>query len=181
MGTNSYLYIKTNYKNSFGTVQKLKNGYVYNDKFYPTIEEVNKDFYQVLHIGKSSGGWHYLLCTYPQYNINTLEDWKKLFFDPKNYIKNEYGEKVSPEEMLDSITNRGKDFKGRTLQELEKEELAHTNAFNKAHNWRVYDTYDDWLFANSATRGKNGLWQHTIHVIPTEGTYDYYVGRDDFA
>ena len=56
----------------------------------------NKDYYEELHIGKSSFGWYFGLQIYPQHNINTLEDWKKLF--------NEKDVKIFSEE-----ENRGKD------------------------------------------------------------------------
>ena len=31
-----------------------------------------------LHIGKSSVGWYFSLCVYPERKINSLDDWKKL-------------------------------------------------------------------------------------------------------
>ena len=62
--------------------------------------------FEPLHIGKSSGGWCFTLHVMPEDNINTLDDWKFLWDQPGTYIRNEYGEKVTPEEMLKIITNR---------------------------------------------------------------------------
>ena len=47
-----------------------------------------------LHIGKSSAGWHFLLVIYPDLNLNSLEDWKKVFTIKKNTIVNEYGDTI---------------------------------------------------------------------------------------
>ena len=203
MGTNYYLFRKLNYSdvitdlgvpnakfNNLGTfddpfnqVQKLKNGFVYRETFYKTIEELDEVFYQQLHIGKSSAGWHFLLAIYPKYGISNLEDWKKLFFEPNNYIENEYEERVTPEEMLSRITERGddrlKDF--NSLEEYEAAQLKSQNDFTKKYgNGKLYKTYDDMLKDNHAVRGKFGLWAHKpdSHTFATDGTYDYSEGVD---
>ncbi len=56
------------------------------------------------HIGKSSAGWVFALHIEPENGINSLEDWKKYWKDKT--IINEYGEEITPDEMLDNITNR---------------------------------------------------------------------------
>lgn len=73
-----------------------------------------------LHIGKSSCGWHFLLCIYLNDGIYNLEDWKNVFFDPETEIFNEYREAVSAEEMIKIITER----KGDVTAENSAEELA---------------------------------------------------------
>jgi len=60
----------------------------------------------VLHIGKSSGGWCFSLHVVPEDGINDLDDWRKLWSAPGTFIENEYGEKISVEDMEDIITNR---------------------------------------------------------------------------
>jgi len=95
---------------------------VWNNKYYPTIEVLNSEYYQRIHIGKSSAGWRFSLCTYPTENprfkgevwneqyldkpIESLEDWLDLFYDPNNYIEDENGDKISKEEMIDTIAHR---------------------------------------------------------------------------
>lgn len=85
-------------------VVELTNGYTWNNTYYPTVEELNKVYYLEYHIGKNSAGWRFLLQTYPKQDITSLNDWKKLF--DENEIYDEYGEKVSKEEMLNIITKK---------------------------------------------------------------------------
>lgn len=136
MGTNYYLHVKKDFdplhriparlgcsEGDENEPLELVNGWVWNKKYYPTIEDLNKEFYQVLHIGKSSMGWRFGLCIYPTENprfkddstyheywldepINSLEDWIKLFKTKGNRIFNEYNEEVSVKEMLKTITKR---------------------------------------------------------------------------
>lgn len=85
-------------------VNELSNGYVWNNTYYPTVESLNKAYFITYHIGKLSAGWRFNLATYPKQNINSLEDWKKLFNDKSTEIYDEYNEKVSKKEMLKKIT-----------------------------------------------------------------------------
>ena len=142
MGTNYYLYKKSTYtpikdrdkmwwedynfnfyNQEYNKVQELVNGYVYFDKYYPTIEELNKEYYLGYHIGKNSSGWRFLLSTFPEFNITSLEDWKKLFNDKDNKIFDEYGEKISKEEMLKMITKKepSKGLEGQTSTTMDNE------------------------------------------------------------
>ena len=63
-----------------------------------------------LHIGKSSQGWRFGLHVYPSGSFEgdpaprDLEEWKLLFTQG---IISEYGEPISPDDMLDIVTNRG--------------------------------------------------------------------------
>ena len=59
-----------------------------------------------LHIGKSSGGWCFSLHVIPENGIKSLVDWISLWSKEGVIIEDEYGKKVSNEEMLDVITNR---------------------------------------------------------------------------
>ena len=77
MGTNFYAHIKAKYKpfdhndpvslmyerlDDDPKVKELTNGYVWNNTYYKDIESLNKDYCHILHIGKSSAGWHFSLC-----------------------------------------------------------------------------------------------------------------------
>lgn len=85
---------------------------------------------ELLHIGKSSAGWCFSLHVYPTGRLNSsimkhchhpyentypidtpiynLADWKKLFFDRKYIIRDEYGDDVLPKDMIETITKRGR-------------------------------------------------------------------------
>lgn len=189
MGTNYYLRIKKKYdpkdepyaEYSEPLVDELDNGFVWNRHFYPNMDELNKDYYLELHIGKSSCGWHFDLCIYPdlgELSINNLHDWEILFTNKKNVIIDEYGEVISKEEMLDTITNReNKRFKEySSREEYEKAYIESCNSLDGTLGFvGCYRDYDDFLRENHARRGRNGLLAHDssyYETIDTGGTYD---------
>jgi hypothetical protein len=114
------------------------------------------------HIGKSSAGWCFGLHVYPDDGINTLEDWRKLFSDQSNKIRDEYGSDVEPQEMLNAITNR---------------------SWVRNQKPMMYRDWSEFNRLNHATEGPNGLSRHQIdgrHCIGHgEGTWDYLIG--DFS
>lgn len=67
--------------------------------------------FEPLHIGKSSGGWCFALHVMPEDGINSLADWQERWNKPGAFIRNEYGETVSVQDMEDVITNRPMDTK----------------------------------------------------------------------
>lgn len=69
--------------------------------------------FEPLHIGKSSGGWHFSLHVMPEDNINTLDDWRELWAKPGAVIRNEYDERIPIDDMERVITKR--DFGARVL------------------------------------------------------------------
>jgi hypothetical protein len=73
------------------------NYYVEYSEIHPQKEK--------LHIGKSSAGWCFMLHVIPELNLNSFEDWEKLWSRANNEITNEYGDKVSIEEMTSVIKN----------------------------------------------------------------------------
>ena len=62
------------------------------------------------HIGKSSAGWCFALHVYPESweegKPKSLADWQAEWSKPGRVIRDEYGSAVTPEEMMDCITNR---------------------------------------------------------------------------
>lgn len=60
------------------------------------------------HIGKSSGGWVFALHVYPEQGISDLPDWQREW--ATGTIKNEYGDTLTPQEMLSRITERSKEW-----------------------------------------------------------------------
>lgn len=207
MGCNYYLYKKDSTKwlvpiNSLGRtlecsiIKSLERGDVSeNDTLALNINKCISEE-DGLHIGKSSIGWYFSLCIYPSLNIYNLKDWETLFGDDAYIIKNEYGDVITPKNMLDCITNRKAiEFdKYKSLEEYEKETLERTNKLESVMSngkSKRYDTYDDFLKSNHATRGKFGLLSHISNVwderyddrwkgfspmlssyYPTNGTYD---------
>lgn len=169
-------------------VIELTNGFVWQNTYYSTIEALNKVFYQRIHIGKSSMGWHFGLCVYPEYGINTLDDWIKLFRSFGNTIVDEEDRELKTSEMIDRIEDR-KQFefeKYESEQEYEKAVVDNYNDINKTINifrHKIYNSYDEILIDNHACRGLNGLWrrqkdQYTNYPIP-DGTYDLIISGND--
>ena len=113
------------------------------------------DRYDELHVGKSSAGWHFSLHIIPELGINDLESWKKHFVG--NKIFDEYGDEITPEQMICVITER---------------------------SWNREDVPDaKFLRENSAEIGLNGLLAHGYspyrRAVRTDGTYDLIGG--DFS
>ena len=69
-----------------------------------------------VHIGKSSAGWVFALHVYPSpiysddvpddVRIGSLDDWRALFGKPGGVIVNEYGDLVTADAMVKTITER---------------------------------------------------------------------------
>lgn len=57
-----------------------------------------------MHIGKSSGGWNFALNTHPENGLKTLADWQAVW--ALHPIKDEYGQVITPEEMLRTVAER---------------------------------------------------------------------------
>jgi hypothetical protein len=117
-----------------------------------------------IHIGKSSGGWCFSLRIHPELGINSLTDWYKVWRRNKAVIRNEYGEEVSIEEMIDVVTKRKR----------------HRQPFVPSNG---YVSGEDFLVRNHAVYGPHGLLRHTIdgrHCIAHgPGTWDLIKG--DFS
>jgi hypothetical protein len=119
-------------------------------------EHCGRDF-EGKHIGKSSMGWCFALYVGEYEGPKNLDQWKERFHQPGSMIKNEYGDTVSPLDMLDTITNR--ESKPAMGYEWTAQEYAQ----------------------NHAELGPNGLARSLIsegHCIGHgEGTWDYIVGE----
>ena len=200
MGMNFYLLRKINFINNEQTpaslgcgygenfIIELTNGFVWQNTYYPTKDKLNEDFTQKIHIGKSSMGWHFGLCIYPEYGINTLDDWIKLFRVSGNIIVDEEDRELKTSEMLERIEDRKQlDFeKYESEQDFEKAVVENHNNINKRINifrYKIYNNYDEILIDNHACRGLNGLWrrqkdQYTSYPIP-DGTYDLIISGND--
>ena len=169
-------------------VVELTNGFVWQNTYYPTKEKLNEYFTQKIHIGKSSMGWHFGLCIYPEYGIDTLDDWIKLFRTSGNIIVDEEDRELKTSEMLDRIEDRKQlEFeKYESEDQYEKAVVDNYNNINKTisiFKYKIYSNYDEILMENHACRGLNGLWrrqkdQYTSYPIP-DGTYDLIISGND--
>jgi hypothetical protein len=104
-----------------------------------------------IHIGKSSGGWCFALHVYPEHGIRDLDDWVQAF--KYGTIFNEYDDPISVDGMMWTITDR---------------------------KWHSEDFTDDFLEANQAERGPNGLLRSQIGrgcIGHGSGTWDLIVGE----
>lgn len=106
-----------------------------------------------MHIGKSSGGWCFLLHVYPEYGINDLGDWEAIW--SIGQIRNEYGDTISPEDMKKTITERT-----WTGPQMSRSEMA----------------------SNYATEGPNGLLRHRLmHGVVKHGEGTWDCSTNDFS
>lgn len=106
-----------------------------------------------LHVGKSSAGWCFSLHVIPEQHLNSLVDWILLFLSYPDSIYSEYGDQISPRQMILRITSRV-----GSAQEP-------TQSF---------------LTRNRAFLGPKNLLRHRLsdHCIGHgEGTWDYIAGE----
>ena len=217
MGMNYYLKLKGVYgsdlikklpepENEDMRVQELTNGYVWNNKYYPLISDLNSEYYFPLHIGKNSSGWVFGLRVMPKSGINNLEDWKKLFDLPEAEIINEENDPITKETMIAIITTKSasgwKD--GMTEEEYEKSVVDNWNKlYDEAeaeenrnplyinfYSRRVKD-YNDYLSLkdfgeHGALKGPRGLIRRRgssyYPVINVDGaSYDLIVEDDNYG
>jgi hypothetical protein len=109
------------------------------------------------HIGKSSTGWVFGLHIYPDDEINTLDDWVKVWYTQLGHIEDEYGDTIDRISMLSKIMCR-----------------TNTGTFVPSN---------EWYKQNQAAPGPNRLsyrnGQGVIGHGENNGTWDYLVG--DFS
>lgn len=91
-----------------------------------------------LHIGKSSAGWMFGLAVHPDEGINSLEDWMNQWSQPNTRIKDEYGDIIPTERMIEVICNRAWSGPGG----LRRHEI---NDFCIAHGPGTYDLMYGWF------------------------------------
>ena len=195
MGTNYYLLLKANFNLNkplpatlgCGECREpliLENGFVYHNTYYETLDNLNKVFYQKIHIGKSSLGWRFSLCIYPAENpkylnneyyreyflekeIKDINDWIVLFNDKNNIIIDEYGDRIDANEMIDIITKRignmESDKNGRYIHDPK---LKVVNGLI-VHSSEIFDSYLD---------------HKKYHIVlDKEFTYDYVISGNNYG
>lgn len=110
-----------------------------------------------LHIGKSSGGWCFSLHVGDDVGAHSLDDWRAKWAQEGWRIEDEYGRRVTENDMLSTILAR---------------------SWKRVSDWTALE-----YMRNHAEPGPNGLLRHRIdgrHCIGHgAGTYDLITG--DFS
>lgn len=79
--------------------------------YYVTVADTGEE----LHFGKSSAGWVFAVRVYPEQGLNTLYDWMTLLASPFNTVRDEYGSKVTVQELMNTVMNREWRLRGDEL------------------------------------------------------------------
>lgn len=120
-----------------------------------------------LHIGKSSMGWCFSLHVMPERGILDLEDWEATWAQPGMVIRNEYGEVLTPGEMLQAVIDR----QGKS--EFDKP--------YRPHGLAGMTTWNQFHAVNHSEPGPNGLLRHKLmkgHCVKHgAGTWDCIIGE----
>lgn len=77
-----------------------------NYYFKPNKSRYGFENMELVHIGKSSGGWCFSLHAHPNLGINDLKDWEDVFNLNIGEIENEYNDPITSSEMIAIITAR---------------------------------------------------------------------------
>jgi hypothetical protein len=131
------------------------------------------------HIGKASRGWCFSLCYNKELGLLKLEDWQTLLklrlAHPDWYIEDEYGDKVTYEDLISIITKRRSLV---TVQEnVEAQQRSVGADFAKNSYLKSVEAY---LERNHAIIGPNNLLRHALGqncVSHGEGTWDMIEGE----
>ncbi len=118
----------------------------------PPCKECGREFPR-LHIGKSSGGWCFGLHVIPEEGLTDLPSWVSRWH-VGGQIVDEYGQKLTPDEMYLVIT---------------------------ARSWTPQERLPEWYRVNYAEPGPNGLSRCSVndfHCIGHgEGAWDLIIGE----
>ena len=124
----------------------MGTNYYWHQKSAP-CHACGHDEAKVIHIGKSSFGWVFMLHVDPEEGLNTLEDWQHLWKESGSRILSEYGTLIPIDQMNDIILDR-----------------KNTTTAPWNHN-RMQD--------NGAIPGPFGLMRSVMnHPAPDDATYD---------
>lgn len=105
MGTNYYLYLKSDYEVISNYFKVRKNNNLFNFAEYEFLSPIR------IHIGKSSCGWKFCLHIYPNHNINSFKDWYDILQNDEYIITDEYNEVISINKMINIITKKPRVYK----------------------------------------------------------------------
>lgn len=105
MGTNYYLYLKSDYEIIRNYFKVRKNNNLFNIIEYDLLSPIR------INIGKSSSGWKFCLHIYPNHNINSFKDWYDILKNDEYIIVDEYNRVINLNEMINIITKKPRVYK----------------------------------------------------------------------
>lgn len=113
MGTSYYLYLKETY-------EIIKNNFKSETPANKLLLSKMCELFSFIRIkiGKNCAGWKFCLRIYPLLNVNSFEDWLKIFQNEKFIIIDENGRIIEAEEIIDIITKKESFFKKEDIGKL---------------------------------------------------------------
>lgn len=128
----------------------MSTNYYWHEKPAP-CHACGHDKSKVLHIGKSSMGWVFMLHVDPEEGLNTLRDWQDRWTESGSKIISQYGTGIGIDQMNDIILDRE----------------------NTCGVWSVKKQQE-----NRAISGPNGLYRGFSNSTPADNaTYDFVSGE----
>ena len=128
----------------------MSTNYYWHEKPAP-CHACGHDKSKILHIGKSSMGWVFMLHIDSEESLSTLEDWQDRWAESGSKILSEYGTLIPIDQMNDIILDRE----------------------NTGDVWSLNEQ-----IAYRATQGPNGLYRGLSNFAPADNaTYDLVTGE----
>lgn len=129
---------------------KLGTNYHWHEKPNP-CDKCGHDEAKIIHIGKSSLGWVFMLHVDPEEGLHELEDWIERWDELGSKILSQYGTLISAHQMIDIILDR-ENFSEQWSKRLMRQ--------------------------NDAILGPRGLYRGIRNDIPVDdATYDLVSGE----
>lgn len=130
----------------------MSTNYYWHEKSNP-CDKCGHDEAKILHIGKSSIGWVFMLHVDSEEGLHTIQDWFDRWKEFGSRILSEYGTLTSIEKMTNIILDRE----------------------NISSQWGKMK-----MLANHAEYGPNGLYRGTRNTIP-KGNASYDLVEGEFS
>lgn len=105
MGTNYYLYLKSDYEVINNYFKSRKSNHLFNINEYDLLSPIR------INIGKNSCGWKFCLHIYLNHKINSFKDWCDILKNDEYIIVDEYNKVINMNEMIDIITKKPRVYK----------------------------------------------------------------------
>lgn len=169
-------------------VTVLDNGYLwkgtYNNHYYATTEEINKDYCEYFLIGKAIPKFYFTLHLIEEFGINTLEDWEQYLEQNKDctILSVVTGENELKESTLEHLLERVLDHPTPniryTQEDIDSNNKAidayleeHPEVKDNPQCPKKYKDVDEFLESQKLKYGNNDLY------VPTENCTEDPEGR----
>lgn len=119
---------------------------------------------RTLHIGKLSVGWAFSLHVIPEENINTLNDWVRLFKKSGSYIEDEYKTEITITEMLAIIQENKSNISYNLIKKSYIDNIALGFSFRSVSEFldinhaKIDDKYG--LLRRKSKNSEEGPWDY---------------------